>query len=424
MASRCYGCEAKAATPQRIDFAVSWCSPFGNVTCTFAQIAPMPICVGRFPPHRPHWHRLAMTRPPRRRMRRGEREMKRPAGSPRRRLAGPCNSALARTPGMSANTTAPKSAAPTAPGRCAPGRSAPSPRRALAAATVWTSLDRRHDAAKPRPCSRADHSPVCEGRNAERKSAAAASSCRSPGSSAAARCARRICAENTAAVYHATGDGSSSSPANCALTRWRAASRSAGRTHRKQARPQTAAPPGSTGRWCARAADHRQERRHVAPLVPHERTEARERDGRGARLSPIARRAMADRVNQKSALTAPMAKSTWPPRRCASRRDGAPRRAGAAADATRLTRRWAGGEEEPPPAHVRHHDAAEHRPADARGGNTVEVALEARALARRHELAGSAPATAPSARRAESLQHARATSCAAIARQPQASERR
>src|ERR1051326_8494188 len=46
------------------------------------------------------------------------------------------------------------------------------------------------------------------------------------------------------------------------------------------------------------------------------------------------------------------------------------------------------GEEEPPPARVRHHEAAHHRTGDARGGEDQrEVALEARALARRDQLA-------------------------------------
>ena len=66
------------------------------------------------------------------------------------------------------------------------------------------------------------------------------------------------------------------------------------------------------------------------------------------------------------------------------------------------------GEEQPPPAHVRHDDAAEHRPADARGGeHGGEVALETRALARRHELADERLRQHHQPAAAQSLEHAR-----------------
>ena len=81
------------------------------------------------------------------------------------------------------------------------------------------------------------------------------------------------------------------------------------------------------------------------------------------------------------------------------------------------------GEEQPAPAPVRHHQAADHRPADARAGEDQrEVALEADALARRHQLADQRLRQRHQPAAAQPLQHARRDQLRQLCAAPHAAE--
>ena len=154
----------------------------------------------------------------------------------------------------------------------------------------------------------------------------------------------------------------------------------------------------------------RQERRRMAPLVPHERAQASHRGddecqalGRGQREAMAHRGEPEERAHRADGEE-DMARHVRLRRRTLVRH--AARQLQQAPRGDRGERQV--GEEQPPPAHVRHDDAAEHRPADARGGeHGGEVALEARALARRHQLADQRLRQHHQPAAAESLQHPR-----------------
>ena len=180
--------------------------------------------------------------------------------------------------------------------------------------------------------------------------------------------------------------------------------------HREEARGEERHRDGGDGDGALAQQIDRQERGRMAPLVPHQRAERDRRRGdeREARArgpgeamahggEPVERAHRADReehVSRQVGLRLPRCV-----RHAARQLSQAPRRE----DGERHV-----GEEEPAPARMRDDDAADHRPGDARGGeHGGEVGLEARALARRHELADQRLGEHHQPAAAESLQHAR-----------------
>ena len=154
-----------------------------------------------------------------------------------------------------------------------------------------------------------------------------------------------------------------------------------------------------------------QEGRGVAALVPVERRErSRGRDDSSARLGgELQAKRCPPEVSQNSVADARRRRTAHGParRRLLPRGCRSPGRQPAQPPGRERGERQI-GEEQPAPAEMRHDEPADHRPADARGGeHQREIALEPDALDRRHQLADERLRQHHQPAAAESLEHAR-----------------